>query len=102
MNEVKDYFNHEIHKGDTLLYNQKASKGYYSSFTEGVVVNIIGNGKIEVCGVDNLDKYKGVDDLDKYENENCGQWALYYTDRKYGRNTVNLTALGIRERIDIV
>lgn len=92
MTTVKDYFNHEIHKGDILLYNQKASKGYYSSFTEGVVVNIIGNGKIEVCEVD---------DLDKYKNENRGQWASYYTDRKYGRNTVNLTALGIRERIDI-
>lgn len=91
MNKVKDYFNHEIHKGDILLYNQKASKGYYSSFTEGIVVNIIGNGKIEVCGVD---------DLDKYKNENRGQWASYYTDRKYGRNTVNLTALGIRERVE--
>lgn len=92
MTIVKDYFNHEIHKGDVLLYNQKASKGYYSSFTEGVVVNIIGNGKIEVCGVD---------DLDKYKNENRGQWASYYTDRKYGRNTVNLTDLGIRERIEL-
>lgn len=89
---MKDYFNHEIHKGDVLLYNQKASKGYYSSFTEGIVVNIIGNGKIEVCGVD---------DLDKYKNENRGQWASCYTDRKYGRNTVNLTALGIRERIEL-
>lgn len=92
MNEVKDYFNHEICKGDVLLYNQKASKGYYSSFTEGVVVNIIGNGKIEVCEVD---------DLDEYKNENRGQWASYCTDRKYGRNTVNLTTLGIRERINI-
>lgn len=55
---MKDYFNHEICKGDVLLYNQKASKGYYSSFTEGIVVNIIGNGKIEVCEVDDLDKYK--------------------------------------------
>ena len=86
MNEVKDYFNHEIRKGDVLLYNQKASKGYYSSFTEGVVVNIIGNGKIEVCEVDDLNRYK--------ENQ-------HYTDRKYGRNTVNLTALGIRERVEL-
>lgn len=92
MTTVKDYFNHEIHKGDILLYNQKASKGYYSSFTEGIVVNIIGNGKIEVCGVD---------DLDKYKNENRGQWVSYYTDHKYGRNTVNLTALGIREGIGL-
>lgn len=92
MTTVKDYFNHEIHKGDILLYNQKASKGYYSSFTEGVVVNVIGNGKIEVCGVD---------DLDKYKNENRGQWASYYTDRKYGRNTVSLTALGIREGVEL-
>lgn len=89
---VKDYFNHEIHKGDILLYNQKASKGYYSSFAEGIVVNIIGNGKVEVCGVD---------DLDKYKNENRGQWVSYYTDRKYGRNTVNLTALRIREGIEL-
>ena len=86
MTDVKDYFNHEIRKGDVLLYNQKASKGYYSSFTEGIVVNIIGNGKIEACEVDDLNKYK--------ENQR-------YTDRKYGCNTVNLTALGIRERIDI-
>lgn len=91
MNKVKDYLNHEIHKGDILLYNQKASKGYYPSFAEGIVVSIIGNGKIEVCGID---------DLGKYKNENRSQWASYYTDRKYGRNTVNLTALGIRERTE--
>lgn len=38
MNVIKDYFGHEIHKGDVVLYNKKASKGYRSSFTEGVVV----------------------------------------------------------------
>lgn len=92
MATVKDYFNHEIHKGDILLYNQETSKGYYSSFTESVVVNIINNGRIEVCGVN---------DLDKYKNESRGQWASYYTDKKYGHNTVNLTALGIRERIEL-
>jgi hypothetical protein len=79
---MKDYLGHEIHIGDILLYNQKASKGYYSSFTEGIVVNIIGNGKIEVCDIDDLNRYK--------ENQ-------YYADRKYGRNTLNLTALDIRQ-----
>ena len=79
---MKDYLGHEIHIGDILLYNQKASKGYYSSFTEGIVVNIIGNGKIEVCDIDDLNRYK--------ENQ-------HYADRKYGRNTINLTALDIRQ-----
>lgn len=82
---VKDYLNHEIYIGDVLLYNQKASKGYYSSFTEGVVVGIIGNGKIEVCEVDVWNEYKK------------GQRQGYYTDRKYGRNTLNLTELDIRQ-----
>lgn len=86
---VKDYFGHEIHIGDTLLYNQKASKGYYSSFTEGVVVSIIGKGKIEVCEVNDFDEYKK------------SQYQSHYADRKYGSNTVNLTALDIRGRVDI-
>ena len=92
MKIIKDYLGYEIHEGDILLYNQRATKGYYSSFTEDVMIGTIGNGKIEVCDVDNLDEYK---------NENRGQWTSNYTDRKYGRNTINLTALGIRERIEL-
>ena len=92
MKIIKDYFGHEIHEGDVLLYNQRATKGYYSSFTEGVTISAIGNGRIEVCDIDNLYEYK---------NENRGQWTSNYTDRKYSRNTVNLTALGIRERVEL-
>ena len=88
MKIIKDYFGHEIHEGDVLLYNQRATNGYYSSFTEGIAISVIGNGRIEVCDVDNLDEYK---------NENRGQW----TDRKYGRNTINLTALGIKEKVGL-
>lgn len=97
---VKDYLGHEINIGDTLMYNQKACKGYYSSFTEGVVVATEGvvvafnKNKVEVCALGNLENYKK-------EQQSDWRWASNYTDRKFGDNTVNLTALGIREGVDI-
>ena len=90
MKEINDYLGHKINIGDILLYNQKASKGYYSSFEEGLVV-MIHKGRVLVCSNDyDLENYK------KHINEDCA-WIKPYVDGKYGENTVNLTALGLRE-----
>lgn len=85
---IKDYLGHEINIGDILLYNGKGCHGYCSSFSEGVVV-AINRGKPEICDLDDLDEYKN---RDKYHS---------YTNVKFAANTINLTALNIRERVDV-
>lgn len=88
MKTVKDYFGHEINKGDIVLYNERASKGYHSSFTEGIIVGFNKPNTISVIDPEYLEEYK------------TGN-ANYLIDRKFPKNVVNLTALDIRERIDI-
>lgn len=70
---MKDYLGNEINIGDTVLYVEKNSRGYRASFTECIVTEIKGNSLVKVKG--------------------C-------TDRR-SCNTLNLTALGLRERKNI-
>lgn len=70
---MKDYFGNEINIGDTILYVERNSRGYRASFTECVVTELRGGSLIKVHG---------------------------YTDRR-SCNTVNLTALGLRERKNV-
>lgn len=70
---MKDYFENDINLGDTILYVEKNSRGYRASFTECVVTELRGNSLIKVRG---------------------------YTDRR-SHNTINLTALGLRERKNV-
>lgn len=70
---MKDYLGNEINIGDTILYVEKNSRGYRASFTECIVTEIKGNSLVKVKA---------------------------HTDRR-SRNTLNLTALGLRERKNI-
>lgn len=88
MKTVKDYLGHEIHIGDIVLYNERASKGYRSSFTEGIVVGFNKPNTVSVIDNEYLERYKT-------------DGANYLIDRKFPKNVVNLTALGIRERVII-
>lgn len=88
MNVIKDYFGHEIHKGDVVLYNEKASKGYRSSFTEGVVIGFNTPNTVSVTGYEYLEEFK-----------TGGYNYLMY--RKSPNDVVNLTALGIREKVEL-
>lgn len=88
MSVIKDYFEHEINKGDIVLYNERASKGYYSSFTEGIIVGFNKPNTVSVIDHEYLKEYKT-------------DGANYLIDRKFPKNVVNLTALGIRERVII-
>ncbi len=88
---AKDYFNHEINIGDVVLYNERGSRGYCSTFSEGIVIQIgnqkLENGRITIVPEENLDCYKCDD----------GTISRYRTDCKYSTNVVNLTALDVRE-----
>ena len=88
MTIAKDYFGHEINKGDIVLYNERASKGYHSSFTEGIVVGFNKPSTVSVIDPEYLEKYK------------TGN-ANYLIDRKFPKNVVNLTVLGIREKVEL-
>lgn len=88
MSVIKDYFEHEINKGDIVLYNERASKGYYSSFTEGIIVGFNKPNTVSVIDPEYLEEFK------------TGGYN-YLVDRKFPKNVVNLTALGIRERVII-
>lgn len=88
MSVIKDYFGHEINKGDIVLYNERASKGYHSSFTEGIVVGFNKPSTVSVIDPEYLEKYK------------TGN-ANYLIDRKFPKNVVNLTVLGIREKVEL-
>ena len=81
----------QLNYSEDLLQSAKASvERLYNAI--GNLENLID----EVSRVEmNEEEKKYLESLNKYkENQR-------YTDRKYGCNTVNLTALGIRERIDI-
>lgn len=71
---MKDYLGHEINIGDIVLYNERGSKGYCSSFSEGVVTEFCGKTKVSI--------YKS----DK-------SWST----NKFAENTIDLTALGVRQ-----
>lgn len=86
MSVIKDYLGHEINKGDVVLYNERASKGYRSSFTEGIIVGFNKPNTVSVIDPEYLEEFK------------TGN-ANYLIDRKFPKNVVNLTALGIRERV---
>ena len=91
---MTDYLGNKICVGDIVLYNKKASKGYYSSFDEGIVV-AIDNNKITVCDKEDLAKY-----LNECLQSNSNPWITNtYTKRSV--NTINLTALKLRERVDL-
>lgn len=90
MTIAKDYFGHEINKGDVVLYNERASKGYYSSFTEGIVVGFNKLSTVSVIDHEYLEEYKT-------DDANC----FCLIDRKFPKNVINLTALRIRERVEL-
>lgn len=72
---MKDYFGHEINIGDIVLYNERGSKGYCSSFSEGAVIEFSGKTKVKIKN-----------------GSSC--WAT----TKYAKNIVDLTALNIRHK----
>ena len=73
---MKDYFGHEINIGDIVLYNERGSKGYCSSFSEGAVIEFSGKTKVKIKN-----------------------GSSYWTTTKYAENTVDLTALDIRQKV---
>lgn len=91
---MADYLGNEISKGDIVLYNRKASRGYCSSFAEGIVIRAGGN--VIILSKSKLDKYK---EALEYYNE----WKSYpyFVDQKHISNVINLTALGARERVEL-
>lgn len=93
MKIIKDYLGHEIHKGDVVLYSEKGSRGYRGSFTEGVVVDVAGT--IHVLDNFNKERYQRV----LKSHEEWGGWGI--AGGKHSDNVINLTALDIRERIDL-
>lgn len=93
MKIIKDYLGHEIHKGDTVLYSEKASKGYRGTFTEGVVIE---TKPLRVLDYFTPERYK---EEMEYHNRWRSCWSK--SDGKHSSNVINLTALDIRERIDL-
>jgi len=91
---MKDFLNNDINIGDIILYNEKGSRGYSSSFSEGIAV--MGKRDVALLGIDKMSRFKEV--LDHYAKYNR---LPYYVDRKHSFNTINLTALGVRERIEL-
>ena len=71
---MTDYFDNEIHIGDTILFSGRNSRGYRASFEECVVTQFKGNAKVLV--------------------------DTYYDDYRMSDNVINLTALGLRPRGD--
>lgn len=71
---MKDYLGNEINIGDTVLFNEKACKGYYTSFTEAKVVEMYNGIKKKTVKLDFQDYIKEVN------------------------NVIDLTALGLREK----
>lgn len=84
-NAIKDYFGHEILEGDVVLYSNK-----HGEFEEGVII------AIKPLLV--LDSFL----FKKYKN-GSKEWAECYCNSKskFADELVNLTALNIRERVDI-
>lgn len=76
---MKDYFGNEIHIGDTVLYSDRGSHGYCGSFSEGIV-NDLKDGRREV-------------EIITYDEDSDRFFA-----NKKSKNTINLTALGLRLR----
>lgn len=72
---MKDYFENEIHIGDTILFSGRNSRGYRASFEECVVTKFKGNAKVLV--------------------------DTYYDDYRMSDNVINLTALGLRPRQEV-
>ena len=75
---MKDYFGHDINIGDIVLYNERGSKGYCSSFSEGAVIEFVGKTKVKI-------------------KKDSSFWAT----TKYSENTIDLTALDIRQEVTI-
>ena len=71
---MTDYFENEIHIGDTILFSGRNSRGYRASFEECVVTKFKGNAKVLV--------------------------DTYYDDYRMSDNVINLAALGLRPRGD--
>ena len=86
---AKDYFNHEINTGDIILYNKSGSNGYHSSFSEGIAIDADDKkkGRVSIVQERFIERY----------NKEDKTYGSYYADLKNGCNTINLTALGIRE-----
>lgn len=92
MKIIKDYLGHEIHKGDIVLYSEKGSRGYRGSFTEGVVIDVAGTIHV----LDNFTKERYQKEIEHHE-----KWNWWVADGKHSNNVINLTALGIREGINL-
>lgn len=75
---MKDYFGHDINIGDIVLYNERGSKGYCSSFSEGAVIKFVGKTKVKI------------------KND-----SSFWATTKYSENTIDLTALDIRQEVTI-
>lgn len=91
---MTDYLGNKVNKGDIVLYNQKGSRGYCSSFAEGVVIRVGGN--VIILSKSKLDKYKQA--LEYYNKwKSCPS----FVDQKHIGNVINLTALGARERVEL-
>ena len=73
---MKDYFENEIHIGDTILFSGRNSRGYRASFEECVVTKFKGNTKVLV--------------------------DTYYGDYRMSDNVINLTALGLRSKQEVM
>ena len=84
MNTIKDYFGHEIHEGDVVLYSNDGE------FEEGVII------LIKPLLV--LDSFL----LEEYKNGSKG-WVECFcnSESKFADELINLTALDISERVDI-
>lgn len=91
---MNDFLNNEINVGDIILYNEKSSRGYCTSFSEGIVVMV--KRDVVLLDIDKKHRYQEV--LDHYAKYNR---LPYYVNRKHAFNTINLTALGARERVEL-
>ena len=73
---MTDYFGNEIYIGDTILFSGRNSRGYRASFDECVVTKFKGNAKVLV--------------------------DTYYDDYRMSDNVINLTALGLRPKQEVI
>lgn len=93
MKIIKDYLGHEICKGDVVIYSERGSRGYRGTFTEGVVIE---TKPLRVLDDFTPERYK--EEID-YHNRWRNCWLK--SDGKHSNNVINLTALNIRDKIDL-
>lgn len=89
---MKDYLENDINLGDIVLFNEKGSKGYWSSFSEGIVVRFHNKSQVAICNSEYYETF-----LERYNSK----IPDYQLCGKYSYNTISLTALGLRERKNV-